>query len=576
MISKQFIQRITQDVSIVNMVGKYVPLKKAGKEFIGCCPFHEEKTPSFSVNDQKGICKCFGCGEGGNIIDFVMKYQSISFVEAVELIAEENGMTIEYDKQRTPAKNRDDSKQNELLLGYLNKIYNGARNKSYELDRLAANGVSKEFAETHQIGYPFYSEHVAKVLSDSPGMSKVAKALGIPNGQLPSDAASSGLSFPLYDHTNKLQGLYIHSSAPKIIGSSVTNFDNLLYSTDKIDHRSQQVIVTTDPMQVSKLSSAGLKGVMCVASTERLFSPKSCNFLCNLRLNSTPLLVIENNMDNIAKFKNDVLFMIGNLDKMPDFRVLLLPKQTDLASIYQKSGDAIFSRIIAKGAPWEHLFAKLIADEVLQHDKAQHLQIAQELTSAMFNKSPQDFYSCFLISCINDKLAQHLSLEPEQTWQKVVETIAANEKLNHQRYQQQVFEDLIGEIGIKVKGIELEELNRLAALVSLHSTKIADSSHYQNLLTEIVNCLDDGETSTVLSKLVRTGEEVGYFSSSLLKAELSPSEQQTVNQKIIDLHEAGLIDNPDEIEVSIVRLHNKLIPTATKQHEQSFGMQMGI
>ncbi|MCZ4337706.1 CHC2 zinc finger domain-containing protein [Shewanella colwelliana] len=576
MISKQFIQRITQDVSIVNMVEKYVPLKKAGKEFIGCCPFHEEKTPSFSVNDQKGICKCFGCGEGGNIIDFVMKYHSFSFVEAVELIAEENGMTIEYDKRQTPAKNQDKNKQNSLLLEYLNKIYNGARSKSYELDRLAANGVSKEFAETHQIGYPFFSQHVAKVLSDFPLMSSASKTLGIPNGQLPSDAMNSGLSFPLYDHTNKLQGLYIHSSEPKILGSSVTNFANLLYSTDKIDQNSQQVIVTTDPMQVSKLSSAGLKGVMCVASTERLFSLKACNFLSNLRMRSAPLLVIENNMDNIGKFKNDVLGMIGNLNKMPNFKVLLLPKQTDLASIYQKSGDAIFSRIIAKGVPWDHLFAKLIADEVLQHDKTEHLPIVQDLTSTMFNRSPQDFYSCFLISCINDKLAQHLSLEPEQSWQKVVETIAANEKMNEQSHQRKVFDDLIGEIGIKVKGIELEALNRLAALVSLHSTKIAESSHYQNLLTEIVNCLDDGETSTVLSKLVRAGEEVGYLSSSLLKAELSPSERQTVNQKIIDLHEAGLIDNPDEIEVTIVRLHNKLIPTTDKQHEKSFGMQMGI
>lgn len=86
MIPQKKIDEIRERVNIVEIVSEYVPLKKNGKNYIGICPFHPEKTPSFTVNDEKQIFYCFGCGAGGNVFTFLMKQKNLSFSEAVQSI----------------------------------------------------------------------------------------------------------------------------------------------------------------------------------------------------------------------------------------------------------------------------------------------------------------------------------------------------------------------------------------------------------------------------------------------------------------------------------------------------------
>ncbi len=107
-IPEQKIEEIRNSANIVDIISGYVHLKKRGKNFIGLCPFHQEKTPSFTVSDDKQIYHCFGCGNGGNIFKFLMEFKNISFVEAVEEVAESLGIKIQYDKDVY------DEKQNEL------------------------------------------------------------------------------------------------------------------------------------------------------------------------------------------------------------------------------------------------------------------------------------------------------------------------------------------------------------------------------------------------------------------------------------------------------------------------------
>ncbi len=94
MIPENFIQELLNRVDLVDLVGKVVPLKKTGKNLMGCCPFHHEKTPSFSVNPQKQFYKCFGCGAAGTAIKFVMQYEGLTFPEAVRKLAESVGMEV--------------------------------------------------------------------------------------------------------------------------------------------------------------------------------------------------------------------------------------------------------------------------------------------------------------------------------------------------------------------------------------------------------------------------------------------------------------------------------------------------
>ena len=87
-VSDQVLDRIRQATDITALVRNIVPLKKSGSGQIGLCPFHKEKTPSFHVNSEKQIFKCFGCGVGGDVFSFVMKTDGVSFMEAVRLLAE--------------------------------------------------------------------------------------------------------------------------------------------------------------------------------------------------------------------------------------------------------------------------------------------------------------------------------------------------------------------------------------------------------------------------------------------------------------------------------------------------------
>src|SRR5210317_1112490 len=87
MIDQFTIDRIIETANIVDVVQEYVSLKKRGANFLGLCPFHSEKTPSFTVSPTKGIYKCFGCGKGGNSVNFVMEHEKLNYVEALKMLA---------------------------------------------------------------------------------------------------------------------------------------------------------------------------------------------------------------------------------------------------------------------------------------------------------------------------------------------------------------------------------------------------------------------------------------------------------------------------------------------------------
>ena len=87
-IPEEFINEVRSNVNIVDIISQYVSLEKKGKDYIGLCPFHQEKTPSFTVNEEKQFFKCFGCGKGGNVFKFLMYKDNLTFPESVERVAE--------------------------------------------------------------------------------------------------------------------------------------------------------------------------------------------------------------------------------------------------------------------------------------------------------------------------------------------------------------------------------------------------------------------------------------------------------------------------------------------------------
>lgn len=125
------VREIKSRLDIVEIVSEYVKLKRNGRTFWGCCPFHNEKTPSFSVSPERQTYHCFGCGKGGDIFSFIMETEHLEFREALERLAERAGVTLSRGQQNSAAQrvNRD---INLTALDFFFRITDGCRRRAGE------------------------------------------------------------------------------------------------------------------------------------------------------------------------------------------------------------------------------------------------------------------------------------------------------------------------------------------------------------------------------------------------------------------------------------------------------------
>ncbi|MDN6253410.1 MAG: DNA primase, partial [Lactiplantibacillus plantarum] len=173
-IPEEKVEQVRSAVNIADFIGQYVQLKKAGKNLFGLCPFHEERTPSFSVNEQKQIFHCFSCGRGGNVFSFIMDLENLSFPEAVVKVADFGHIDLpaSYTAQSQPAAPKD-QQQADLLKLYADsaKMYQhilvNTELGEPALKYLHERGLDDETIKTFGIGYApanqllldFFKEH---------------------------------------------------------------------------------------------------------------------------------------------------------------------------------------------------------------------------------------------------------------------------------------------------------------------------------------------------------------------------------------------------------------------------------
>ena len=169
LIPQHFIDDLITRTDIVEVLGRRIQLKKAGREFKACCPFHDEKTPSFTVSPAKGFYHCFGCGAHGTALGFLMDYDHLEFVEAVESLAGMMGIDVPREESQQPARRYD--KLFELLQKVAKHYQGELRNHPPAVDYLKARGIDGATAKRFGIGYaPAGWSHVL----DNFGQSKEA------------------------------------------------------------------------------------------------------------------------------------------------------------------------------------------------------------------------------------------------------------------------------------------------------------------------------------------------------------------------------------------------------------------
>jgi DNA primase len=159
MLPKNFPDDVRNQADIVRIVSDYVALKKRGANWIACCPFHSEKTPSFNVHPGKGIYKCFGCSAGGNVFDFVMRVEGLSFPDAVRLVAEKSGIPVPRDVAPQPGAERADRRRkrlfelNEWACEFFEQQFGATAEGRRALEYVEGRGVTSVTRERFRLGY---------------------------------------------------------------------------------------------------------------------------------------------------------------------------------------------------------------------------------------------------------------------------------------------------------------------------------------------------------------------------------------------------------------------------------------
>ena len=289
-IPKDFIDRLVDDSDIVSVINHYVSLSKKGNNYTCCCPFHEEKTPSFVVSPQKAIFHCFGCGAGGNVLTFIKDHEGLSFVEAVEKLAELNNVTV---PRENTFGNKDFSKIhhiNDFVANYYFEALKDSKNKS-TVEYLKKRGISGQTAKNFKIGFADFNQiELLKKLQDKFSDKEILESgnfLKNEKGFYP--FLRNRVTFPILNSSGKTIGFggrVTDNSMPKYLNSKESKFFNKTrelygFNNAKKDHKTEDFIVTEGYMDVVMLSEYGINNA--VASLGTAFSQNHMNSMFKLR-----------------------------------------------------------------------------------------------------------------------------------------------------------------------------------------------------------------------------------------------------------------------------------------------------
>ncbi|MCG6976682.1 MAG: DNA primase [Acidiferrobacterales bacterium] len=431
-IPEKFIDDLLARVDIVDVIDARVPLKKAGKDYKACCPFHEEKTPSFTVSADKQFYHCFGCGEHGTAIGFLMNYDHMSFPEAVRELAAKVGMEVPEEAQASA----ETVSRNDTLLELLKQADQYYRRQLREhpdagraTGYLKGRGLSGEIAAEFGLGFA------------PPGWDNLTKAIGR-DEQTREDMVTAGLAvrkdqggyydrfrervmFPIHDYRGRIVGFggrVIGEGEPKYLNSPETPLFHKgrevygLYRGRDAIRQEQRVLVVEGYMDVVALAQYGINYAVATLGTattrdhlERLFR-------------FTPEVVFAFDGDRAGR---DAAWralenVLPIMESGRQVSFLFLPEGEDPDSMVRKEGTEKFADRIRNARPLgEYLIDSLVEKVDLSRMDGRARLV--ELARPLIEKLPNGVFRQMLIDRLGEKgrvSAENLSTllgNPQQT-----------------------------------------------------------------------------------------------------------------------------------------------------------------
>jgi len=370
MIPTDFIQTLLSRVDIVEVIDRYVPLKKAGANYVACCPFHSEKTPSFSVSPGKQFYHCFGCGAHGTAVGFLMEYGGKPFPDAVEELARDAGMEVPRVERPGEREKRDEAQDlNEILLAAAKFYRSQLKDAPRAIDYLKSRGLTGEVAARFGIGYsPDAWQGLEAVFPkyDAPELDAAGLVINGDGGKR-YDRFRDRVMFPIHDSRGRVIGFggrVMGNGEPKYLNSPETPVFSKgrelygLYLARNAIRDAGRVVVVEGYMDVVALAQHGIEYAVATLGTattpthvQKLFRLTDTVVFCFDGDNAgrkAAWRALENALPVLADGKNAVF--------------LFLPDGEDPDDYVRKRGRAAFEKAQESAVPLsEFLLAELSA-----------------------------------------------------------------------------------------------------------------------------------------------------------------------------------------------------------------------
>jgi len=379
-LSPQFLDELKHRFTLSDVVGRQVKLIRRGRESTGLCPFHSEKTPSFTVNDQKGFYHCFGCGEHGSVLDFVMKTQGMTFPEAVEVLAGEVGMDVPKPSREEIERQKERASLAEVMDAvsqwYQTQLKAQAGRAAY--DYIKGRGLTDQTLERFGMGYAPSSRSALKdaMMARDIGEDQLIETgmLIKPEGSGPSyDRFRDRLMFPITDRQGRViafggralskdaKAKYLNSPETSLFhkGATLYNWANARAAS----YDAGQVMVVEGYMDVIALAQAGID--YAVAPLGTALTEEQISHLWQMA--DEPILSFDGDNAGQRAAGRAVERALPMLRPGKSLRFMMMPDGDDPDSLVQREGRGAIEALIDKADPlvsvlWSNLTTGVLAD----------------------------------------------------------------------------------------------------------------------------------------------------------------------------------------------------------------------
>ena len=571
-ISEEILEKIKEENDIVDIISESVRLKKAGRSFSGLCPFHNEKSPSFSVSQEKQIYKCFGCGESGNVITFVMKNKNMNFIDAVKYLADRANILLEDEKRVNPI-----AKKKELLYKVNVEagrfFFSNLRSNKMAMEYFLNRGIRQETIKRFGLGYAKDSWnsllfHLRKLGFSENILLEAGLVLTSEKTGNKYDRFRNRVMFPVFDYRGKVIGFggrVLDDSKPKYLNSPETlvfqkgtNLYGLNFAI-KSNMKERYFIIVEGYMDLISLHQHGITNVVASLGTA-------------LTVNQARLL--KRYADKvIISYDADVAGQTATMRGLEilkdvgfDVRVLSIPQGKDPDEYVRSNGRDAFMKLINEAEGLVEYRIKKAGENINFKDSNDLVKYGKKVTEILAKVNPieKDIYI--------KKISENTGIREQALYdllsKEMTKNIKTQEFMNNKEengtklYKEPAF--IKAERSLLKLCLEEEYFDYISQLISQDELILPEHKEIFSIIKEakkgsinnIVTFLESkSENIKVIEEVVKIKEQqvlTGKDNKKLIQDLIKQIDSYKLNQKLKELKQKQkLLEAQGKIEESI-------------------------